>query len=874
MNIIIGKSNKQYDNNYIAKTTNNFFLIPFITIYTYFIVSKENLYFLALGLIQLSTAEKFALLPSHWSPTGPYNTIVPLFLCFLIDLIINYINWLTQKRNEISENYRKIIMLNCKKKYSKNIYPGDIIIIPPKSIIPVDCIAIDCKDNKNPNISLSTLNGETDLVPVKTLISENYSLDYLFNKNLVIKNYYFNDLSSLKCKLENKNINEKYFLPGGAVNMENTFTALVVACGKNKKCHNQIETSKFIKQNELDKYNGEYMMSVNVKFLLGIIFFITIMSYFFDQNSSILNPIYFIQKLIQTWILFNGIVPFSMKILTLVSKSAQSILHSFNFKIINFNITDQAFYVDKIISDKTGTLTENVLDFSKLILPNNTIINVLDNNLDYRLVHNNIELINCLGLCIHLNNGRYSTAEDKIIRKRYYCLGCKIYQENDMVTIEMSNGLKQKYQIIHYKELEFSSARKRSSMIVKNITNDQYFIYTKGSIGKMRELVKNSEILDENDQIIIDNYPSLRVLACGYKQLTNDFLYETMDSVSLNNLENNLQYLGIIGLKDNIQIGVKETVEFLKKQKKYVSICTGDRKETALAIANDCGILEQQIIDLEDKNKESSILKNDLYNSTLVFSGQFLSNNAINSLDNLEVFNELILRCPNFIAYSLLPKHKKALVDLIESIENKVLAIGDGTNDIPMIKASALGVAIKTENNANVVENADVVMHKFNELKNFIAYSYSSYYKNVLCSNYTIFKTKLLFISLFIYIISMYFSLEETLIQGFEIQGFHILWGTAPIIFITSLSNNDIITSNTNFTYEISIIFGVLAAIFISTMKFFLQMTRLQILFSLVLALNLWTLSYLKLIKNKLLFILTHVISVGLFVIYWVIFIN
>ena len=84
MNIIIGKSNKQYDNNYIAKTTNNFFLIPFITIYTYFIVSKENLYFLALGLIQLSTAERFALLPSHWSPTGPYNTIVPLFLCFLI----------------------------------------------------------------------------------------------------------------------------------------------------------------------------------------------------------------------------------------------------------------------------------------------------------------------------------------------------------------------------------------------------------------------------------------------------------------------------------------------------------------------------------------------------------------------------------------------------------------------------------------------------------------------------------------------------------------------------------------------------------------------------------------------------------------------
>ena len=50
--------------------------------------------------------------------------------------------------------------------------------------------------------------------------------------------------------------------------------------------------------------------------------------------------------------------------------------------------------------------------------------------------------------------------------------------------------------------------------------------------------------------------------------------------------------------------------------------------------------------------------------------------------------------------------------------EYKVLAIGDGTDDIPMIKASALGVAIKTNNNSNVVENADVVMDKFYELKN------------------------------------------------------------------------------------------------------------------------------------------------------------
>ena len=118
----------------------------------------------------------------------------------------------------------------------------------------------------------------------------------------------------------------------------------------------------------------------------------------------------------------------------------------------------------------------------------------------------------------------------------------------------------------------------------------------------------------------------------------------------------------------------------------------------------------------------------------------------------------------------------------------------------------------------------------------------------------------------------MCFSLDETLIQGFEIQGFHILWGTAPIIFITCLSNNDIITQNINFPYEISIIFGTLGAIIISFIKFVFNINRLQTLFCIVLALNIWTLNYIKFVDSKSLFIGSHILSISLFIIYWLIF--
>ena len=215
------------------------FLIPFISIYQYFVLSYENLYFLALGLIQLSTGSYIALLPSHWSPTGPYNTIIPLLCCFLIELFINYINWIFQKKYELDENYNIISVFGNRNnsKYSKDIYPGDIIIIKKNSIIPVDCIALQCPDSNNPNISLSTLNGETDLVPVKSIINNKDTIDKYLGQKFSVINFHANDLSNIECKIGGRMINEKYFLPGGAINKDNCFVALVIACGKNKKCY-------------------------------------------------------------------------------------------------------------------------------------------------------------------------------------------------------------------------------------------------------------------------------------------------------------------------------------------------------------------------------------------------------------------------------------------------------------------------------------------------------------------------------------------------------------------------------------------------------------------------------------------------------------
>ena len=69
-------------NNYISYNKFSFIDIPVISIQQYFLNCTENLYFLLLVILQLMTYSEINLLPAHWSPSGPFSTFIPLFLCY------------------------------------------------------------------------------------------------------------------------------------------------------------------------------------------------------------------------------------------------------------------------------------------------------------------------------------------------------------------------------------------------------------------------------------------------------------------------------------------------------------------------------------------------------------------------------------------------------------------------------------------------------------------------------------------------------------------------------------------------------------------------------------------------------------------------
>ena len=91
--------------NYVSYNKFNLSEIPLISITKYFLESTENLYFLALALFQLLTYEKIGILPTYWSPSGPFSTMIPLLLCYLLEvfnLLVTYFTHSLSDHNNLS----------------------------------------------------------------------------------------------------------------------------------------------------------------------------------------------------------------------------------------------------------------------------------------------------------------------------------------------------------------------------------------------------------------------------------------------------------------------------------------------------------------------------------------------------------------------------------------------------------------------------------------------------------------------------------------------------------------------------------------------------------------------------------------------------
>ena len=320
-----------------------------------------------------------------------------------------------------------------------------------------------------------------------------------------------------------------------------------------------------------------------------------------------------------------------------------------------------------ICSDKTGTLTQNKMK----------VVDVRSQNKKFI-----IELATlCTDCDINVESGvPQVTGEptEKAIVEECINMGTvKNKLENFMPRIN---------------EIPFDSNRKMMTTIHK--IGNKYRIITKGAPDVLlQKCTKQVDLITEmqnqynikiksleNLKIQSDNrqmaQKALRVIAVAYKDL--DTLPSKIDS---QNIENNLTFVGLIGMIDPPREGVKEAVQVCKNSGIKTVMITGDHLETAKAIAKDLGILEQK---------------------DMAITGQELDKMSQNQLEKKIRDYSVFAR--------VTPEHKVRIVKAWQKNGAVVAMTGDGVNDSPALKNADIGIAMG-KNGTDVAKNAaDIIL--------------------------------------------------------------------------------------------------------------------------------------------------------------------
>ncbi|KXN91396.1 Putative phospholipid-transporting ATPase C24B11.12c [Leucoagaricus sp. SymC.cos] len=185
-------------------------------------------------------------------------------------------------------------------------------------------------------------------------------------------------------------------------------------------------------------------------------------------------------------------------------------------------------------------------------------------------------------------------------------------REHDVLSLRTPSSEEvEKYELLNI--LEFTSARKRMSVVVRRLDGDDHrlFLMTKGADNVIFERLKqgvDEDIREETGRHLTQfANEGLRTLTLAYKVI-NENEYDLwshryheatiamedrekqIDAVS-NELEQDLRLLGATAIEDKLQDGVPETIADLKRAGIKIWVATGDKLETAIAIGRSTNLI-------------------------------------------------------------------------------------------------------------------------------------------------------------------------------------------------------------------------------------------------------------------------------------------
>ncbi|XP_014253850.1 probable phospholipid-transporting ATPase IA isoform X3 [Cimex lectularius] len=746
------------------------------------------------------------------SPTGRFTTLVPLIFILCVSALKEIIEDYKRHKADDETNNRLVeVLIDGKwvKVQWQNVEVGNIIKVNNNCFFPADLLVISTSEPQGMcYIETMNLDGETNLkirqaLPITSTYLNSQMLSQLS--------------ATIECEKPNKMIYEfvgnitiegertlplgpeKILLRGAMLRNTSWIFGAVIYTGAQTKL--MVNSSRVpLKRSTVDK-----ITNTQVVMLFFLLIFLCVISSLYNelwtrQNNSAYWYLgikdlgkNFAFNLLTFLILYNNLIPISLQVTLEIVRFVQAVFINMDLDMYHLesdtpamartsNLNEELGMVKYIFSDKTGTLTQNIMEFKKCSVAG-VIYDAVGKNENPKS-HPLIKSINqqstardfltLMSICHTVipektPSGEVlyhasSPDESALLQgARNYGFAFDTRLPNSVEIIAM--GKRETYEILQV--IEFTSARKRMSVITKT-PSGKIILFCKGADSVIYDrLAQSGQQYTKETLKHLEAFANegLRTLCFAMAELSNEeyenwnkIYYEASIAVQNRELkleeageliEKKLILLGATAVEDRLQDKVPETIAAIIKAGINLWVLTGDKQETAINIGYSSKLLQQgQPLIIINETSLEMVRECILHNlNTLDTAGQFAL-----IIDGLSLkyallpelrgdFLKMCLACRSVICCRVSPMQKAEVVGLITSNTKGVtLAIGDGANDVAMIQKAHVGIGISGQEGLQAACASDYSIAQFRFLIKLLfvhgSWNYNRMIKIILYSFY------------------------------------------------------------------------------------------------------------------------------------------
>ncbi|CUM47491.1 uncharacterized protein AC631_04948 [Debaryomyces fabryi] len=821
-----------------------------------------NLYFLLVALSQIIPQLRIGYLSSY---------IVPLAFVLTVTMMKEAGDDIARRRRDKEQNNELYEVLNrssplsltqeAKMVASKNLKVGDLVRLHKDTRIPADMILLQTSEKDGTGeafIKTDQLDGETDwkLRIASNVTQSMTNISQLINNiSLIVSNptksihhftgkliYHPPQQVGSASPIPN---NETFALTIDQTLWANTVLALGTAIGI--IIYTGIETRQLLNTTKTGVKTGLLELEINKlsKILCVVVFLLSVILVF--ANGWPLKKNWYID-IMRFLILFSTIIPVSLRVNLDLAKSVyasqiQNDMDINNTIVRTSTIPEDLGRIEYLLSDKTGTLTQNDMELKKLHLGTvsyagdtldivtdyvSGMLSVMDNMylktsnsaVKKRDLNSKVcDLILTLAVC-HNVTPTYENEDDEVngtvtyqaaspdeiaIVKFTELAGLKLHRRDrhSISLLHLATNQVLTFEILY--NFPFNSDTKRMGIVVKDVNRDNIWFMEKGADSVMSSIVSSNDWLEEETGNL--SREGLRTLVIGRKKLNTKLYQEFVNkyqeaSLSMHDressmqkainhyLEKDVELLGLTGVEDKLQKDVKSSIELLRNAGIKIWMLTGDKVETAKCVSINAKIISRgQYIHQITNVGHSDLAMNQLdilrinLNSCLLIDGESLS---IYMKYYKREFFEIVIKLPAVIACRCTPQQKADVATIIKEVTGKrVCCIGDGGNDVSMIQCADVGVGIVGKEGKQASLAADFSIDQFCYLlKLLLWHGRNSYKRSAKLGQFVIHRGLLISVAQAVYSISSKFE-PLALYQGWLMVGYSTFYTMAPVFSLT-----------------------------------------------------------------------------------------